>query len=115
MAKTTLIDFWAVWCGPCKIMEPVIEELEKELGDKIEVQKVNVDDEPEKASKFGVMGIPTYVVLKDGKEVGRKVGVVPKLNLKNYWKVNSPWIKISTNLISKPELFRLFKKFPMAR
>ena len=82
MAKTTLIDFWAVWCGPCKIMEPVIEELEKELGDKIEVQKVNVDDEPEKASKFGVMGIPTYVVLKDGKEVGRKVGVSPKAELK---------------------------------
>ena len=82
MAKTTLIDFWAVWCGPCKIMEPVIEELEKELGDKIEVQKVNVDDEPEKASKFGVMGIHTYVVLKDGKEVGRKVGVSPKAELK---------------------------------
>ena len=81
MAKVTLIDFWAPWCGPCKIMDPILDELEKELGDKVEIQKVNVDEELEKSYKFGVMSIPTYVVMKDGKEVGRKIGVTPKAEL----------------------------------
>lgn len=74
----TLIDFWAPWCSPCKMMEPILEELEKELKEKVEIKKVNVDEEPTEASKFGVMGIPTYVVMKDGKEVARKVGFTPK-------------------------------------
>lgn len=82
MAKVTLVDYWAVWCGPCKIMDPIIDELEKELGDKLEVQRVNVDEEPEKASIAGVMSIPTYVILRDGKEVTRKIGVTPKAELK---------------------------------
>lgn len=76
-----LLDFWAVWCGPCKIMNPVIEEIEKELGDKVEVEKINVDDNQAKASAFGVMSIPTYIVMKDGKEVGRKIGVTSKADL----------------------------------
>lgn len=82
MAKVVLVDYWAEWCGPCKIMNPVIDELEKELGDKLEIQRVNVDEEPEKASAAGVMSIPTYQVLKDGKEVGRRIGVTPKAELK---------------------------------
>ncbi len=76
-----LLDFWASWCGPCKIMNPVIEEIEKELGEKISVEKVNVDDDQAKASKYGVMSIPTYVIEKDGKEVGRKIGVTAKAEL----------------------------------
>lgn len=76
-----LVDFWAVWCSPCKIMEPVIEEIEKEFKGKIEIVKINVDDNAEMASKYGVMSIPTYVVEKDGKEVGRKVGVTSKAEL----------------------------------
>ncbi len=64
MATVKLLDFWAPWCGPCKIMNPIIEELEKELGSKITVEKINVDEDPETASKYGVMSIPTYVVLK---------------------------------------------------
>lgn len=81
MAKVILVDYWAQWCGPCKIMDPIIDELEKELGDKLDVQRVNVDEEIEKASAAGVMSIPTYIILKDGKEVGRKIGVTPKAEL----------------------------------
>lgn len=76
-----LLDFWAVWCGPCKIMEPVLEELQKELKGKVEIEKINVDENPQKASEYGVMSIPTYVVLKNGKEVARKIGVTAKQEL----------------------------------
>ena len=76
-----LLDFWAAWCGPCKVMEPVIEELEKELEGKVEIVKINVDDKPDEAAKYGVMSIPTYIVLKDDKEVGRKIGVTSKTDL----------------------------------
>lgn len=76
-----LLDFWAVWCQPCRIMDPVIDELEHELAGKVEIEKINVDDEPAKSSEYGVMSIPTYVVLKDGKEVGRKIGVTAKQEL----------------------------------
>lgn len=76
-----LLDYWAVWCGPCQIMKPIIEELEKELAGKVEVIKINVDEKPDEASKYGVMSIPTYIVLKDGKEVGRKIGVTSKQEL----------------------------------
>lgn len=81
MAVVKLLDHFASWCGPCKIMEPIIEEIEKELGDKIEVVKINVDEKPEEAQKYGVMSIPTYIILKDGKEVGRKIGVTSKADL----------------------------------
>lgn len=73
-----LLDFWASWCGPCKMMNPVIDELEKEYEGKIEVVRINVDENPQEASKYGVMSIPTYVVLRDEKEVGRKVGYTAK-------------------------------------
>lgn len=76
-----LLDFWAVWCGPCRIMEPIVEEIEKELKDKIEIVKINVDEKPDEASKYGVMSIPTYIVLKDDKEIGRKIGVTSKSDL----------------------------------
>lgn len=81
MAKVTFLDFWAEWCGPCKITTPIVDELEKEFKD-VEFQKINVDENPAKASQFGVMSIPTFVVLKDGKEVARKVGAMPKAELK---------------------------------
>lgn len=76
-----LLDFWAPWCGPCKIMDPIINELEKELGDKITVERINVDENQEKTQKYGVMSIPTYVIEKDGQELGRKVGVTGKMDL----------------------------------
>jgi len=80
MAKITITDFWAPWCGPCRIMDPILEELEKEFKD-VEFLKVNADEEPEKTSSYGVMGLPTFVIEKDGKEIGRKVGVTAKAEL----------------------------------
>ena len=62
-----LLDFWAPWCGPCLIMNPILEEIEKELAGKFEIEKINVDENPEKTSQYGVMSIPTYIIEKDGK------------------------------------------------
>ncbi len=75
-----LIDFWAEWCGPCRMLAPVLEELEGEL-EGVRVGKVNVDEEPELAQRFNVMSIPTVIFFRDGVEVKRSVGLVPKENL----------------------------------
>lgn len=80
--KPTLVDFWAPWCGPCQMMGPVIDELAKEMGNKAKVGKINVDQNPDTASKFGVMSIPSIKIFKDGKVVKEFVGVQNKDNLK---------------------------------
>ena len=72
-----LVDFWATWCGPCKMLSPVVEAIAEEVSD-FKVASCNVDDEMELAAQFGVQSIPTLVVMKDGKEVKRSVGVIPK-------------------------------------
>lgn len=77
-APLAMVDFWAVWCGPCKMLSPAVEEIAEQYGDKVLVGKVNVDEEPELARRFGVMSIPTVVFLKNGREFDRKVGVMPK-------------------------------------
>ena len=74
----TLVDFWAEWCGPCRIAAPVIEELSGEYAGKVNVGKVDVDAEPELAGKYGVMSIPTVILYKDGLEIGRQVGFAGK-------------------------------------
>ena len=80
-APLAMVDFWADWCGPCRMLAPAIEALDKQYGDKVLVAKVNVDEEPELAQRFGVMSIPTVVFLKNGREVDRKVGLMPEAAL----------------------------------
>ena len=69
-----MLDFWAPWCGPCRMAGPAIDELAEEYKDKAIIGKVNIDEEKELAEKYGVMSIPTVIVFKDGKEVDRKIG-----------------------------------------
>jgi len=80
--KPVLVDFWAVWCGPCQMMGPIVEDLAKEVKDKYKVGKMNVDENQETASKYGIMSIPTLIIFKNGKEVKQLVGVQLKENLK---------------------------------
>ena len=79
-----LVDFWAPWCGPCKMIAPVLEELDAEIGDQVKVVKVDVDEHPETAAQFGVMSIPTLIMFKDGVKVDQVVGFKPKEELKKF-------------------------------
>jgi thioredoxin 1 len=82
--KPVLVDFWAEWCGPCKMIAPALEEMAKEKGDKLTIAKVNIDENPSTPSKYGVRGIPTLILFKDGEVAATKVGAVPKGQL-NDW------------------------------
>jgi len=79
-----LVDFWAEWCGPCKQIGPALEELADEMGDKMKVAKVNIDDDPETPGKFHVRGIPTLMIFKGGQVVATKVGVMSKTKLSEW-------------------------------
>ncbi len=76
--KPVLVDFWAVWCGPCQIQGPIVEDVANTLGDKVVVGKLNVDENPKYAQKYGIMSIPTLMVFKNGTVVKQFIGVQSK-------------------------------------
>ena len=73
--KPVLVDFWATWCGPCRMQAPILEELDEQLGGKVKICKLDVDDEPAIAQRFGVMSIPTLMVFRNGEMISKEVGV----------------------------------------
>ncbi len=79
-----LVDFWAEWCGPCRMIAPALEEISNELGEKVTVAKLNIDDNPEAPVKYGVRGIPTMILFKNGQPAATKVGAAPKSQLQNW-------------------------------
>jgi thioredoxin 1 len=79
-----VVDFWAEWCGPCKQIGPALEAISEELGGRVTIAKVNIDDNPQAPSKYGVRGIPTLLIFKDGELVDRKVGADSKTGIANW-------------------------------
>ena len=86
--KLVIVDFWATWCGPCRMLSPLLDEVEAEMADKVEVVKVNVDDADEIAMRFRIMSIPTLLFFKNGAMVDRSVGAMPKSALVDKINVN---------------------------
>ena len=82
--KPVLVDFWAEWCGPCRMIAPALEEIASEIGDKVEIVKLNIDENPETPGHYGVRGIPTMVLFKNGKPVAQKVGAAPRSQIQQW-------------------------------
>ena len=79
-----LVDFWAEWCGPCKMIGPSLEEISDELGERVTIAKINIDENPDAPAKYGVRGIPTMILFKNGAPAATKVGAAPKSALKGW-------------------------------
>jgi thioredoxin 1 len=82
--KPVLVDFWAEWCGPCRMVAPALEEISSELGEKVTVAKLNIDENPDAPAKYGVRGIPTMILFKGGQPAATKVGAAPKTQLQSW-------------------------------
>ncbi|MEZ5810299.1 MAG: thioredoxin [Rhizobiaceae bacterium] len=83
-AEPVVVDFWAEWCGPCKMIAPALEEISAEVGDKVKIAKVNIDENPEIAARFGIRSIPTLMMFKGGEVADMKVGALPKSALSSW-------------------------------
>ncbi len=81
---SVLVDFWAEWCGPCKMISPALEEIAKEMDGRVQIAKMNIDDNPRTPQKYGVRGIPTLMLFRDGQVAATKVGAVPKNQLQEW-------------------------------
>ncbi len=79
-----LVDFWAEWCGPCRMIAPALEEISREMGDQVTIAKLNIDDNPDAPAKYGVRGIPTMILFKNGQPAATKVGAAPKSALQSW-------------------------------
>lgn len=82
--KPVVVDYWAPWCGPCKMIAPILDEVAKELEGKVQIVKVDVDQNPDIASRFGIRGIPTLMIFNNGQSVATKVGAVNKTQLTQF-------------------------------
>src|SRR5471030_1882524 len=83
-AEPVVVDFWAEWCGPCRMIAPALEEISGALGDKVKIVKLNVDENPNTAAKYGIMSIPTLLMFKNGEISSRQVGAAPKQKLRQW-------------------------------
>jgi len=83
-SEPVVVDFWAEWCGPCRMIAPALEEISGALGDKVKIVKLNVDENPNIAAKYGIMSIPTLLLFKDGEIKDRQVGAAPKQKLQQW-------------------------------